>query len=125
MSFRNTLLILMSVTVLGWVSWLLVINKLSPFFSGYIALTFFYSSLTIALSGSFALLIFSIRSWISRNVQYRLYFFDALRQGILLSIMFNTALIFQRLRVLTWWDGLLLLSVILLLEYYFSSDRTS
>ena len=42
-------------TLLGWGSWLLVLNKMSPFISGSLALGFFYGSLFVATAGTFTL----------------------------------------------------------------------
>ena len=107
--------------LLGWVSWMVVINKLSPFVSGYLALVLFYASLFIALTGTFSILIYYLRISLSKRKNYFQHLNIALRQGSLLSIMLCVGLVFQRLRVLTWWDALLLLIIILLIEYYFMS----
>jgi len=106
-------------TALGWASLLVVINNLSPFISGYLALTLFYSSLFIALTGTFSVLNYYLRIAINKNRNYFQHLNTALRQGSLLSLMICAGLIFQRLRVLTWWDALLLLIIVLLVEYYF------
>lgn len=105
-------------TLFGWASWTLVITNLSPFVSGYLALTFFYSSLGVALTGTLSLIIYYLQV-IFRDRHAPTYLNTSLRQGSLLAIMICTSLIFQRLRVLTWWDASLLLIIILLVEYYF------
>lgn len=105
--------------ILGWTSWIVVINKLSPFVSGYLALGLFYASLFIALTGTFSILNYYLRISLSKNKNYFKHLNIALRQGSLLAIMVCAGLIFQRLRVLTWWDALLLLVIVLLIEYYF------
>ncbi|PIZ71340.1 hypothetical protein COY07_05115 [Candidatus Peregrinibacteria bacterium CG_4_10_14_0_2_um_filter_43_11] len=106
-------------TLIAWASWLVVINKMSPFLSGYLSLALFYSSLFIALTGTFALLIYYLRTWIRKNTADSHYLNIALREGVLLSLMVDVGLIFQRLRVLTWWDFILLFAIILLIEFYF------
>jgi len=108
-------------TILGWASWLVVINNISPFISGYLALVLFYSSLFIALTGTFSILNYYLRITLNKSKNYFQHLNTALRQGSLLSIMVCAGLIFQRLRVLTWWDALLLLVIVLLIEYYFMS----
>lgn len=102
----------------GWGSWILVVTRLTPFSAGYLALILFYTSLFLALSSTFALLIYYWRAWFSHEIKYQQYFNTALRQGVLLSFMINTGLVFQRLRVLTWWDALLLLAIVVLTEFY-------
>lgn len=106
-------------TVLGWSSWLVVVNKLSPFSTPELSLSLFYASLFIALSGTITLLIYYFKAWMSKSKNYGVYFNMSLRQGVLLSGMICTGIVFQRLKVLTWWDSLLLLAIVLLIEFYF------
>lgn len=106
-------------TVLGWSSWGVVITKLSPFTSTGLALSLFYTSLMLALTGTFTLINYYVRISLSKGEIYNVQFNTSLRQGFLLSAMVCLALAFQRLKVLTWWDGLLLLAIVLLIEFYF------
>ena len=106
-------------TVLGWASFFVVINNLSPFISGYLALSLFYSSLFIAVTGTLAILNYYLRMALNKNKNYYQNLNIALRQGSLFSVMIVASLIFQRLRVLTWWDAMLMLIIIFLVEYYF------
>jgi len=110
-------------SALGWASLFVVINNISPFISGYLALTFFYSSLFIALTGTFTLLNYYLRIAITKGKNNYQQINTALRQGSLLSLMVIAGLIFQRLRVLTWWDALLILIIVLLVEYYFMAKE--
>lgn len=107
----------------GWASWGLVIHKLSPYTSPVPALTLFYTSLFIALTATFALFGFYLRVWLNKNEIYHQHINIALRQGVLLSIIMCTGLLFQRLRVLTWWDGLLLVLIMILVEFYFMAKE--
>jgi hypothetical protein len=107
------------VAALGWASWIVVINNLSPFISTYLALTLFYASLFIALTGTFSILNYYLRMAVNKNKNPYQNLNTSLRQGSLLSLMICSGLAFQRLRVLTWWDAFLLLIIVLLVEYYF------
>ncbi|MFH0837811.1 MAG: hypothetical protein V1880_00920 [Patescibacteria group bacterium] len=108
-------------SLLSWASWFVVVYKLSPFSQPSLGLSLFYSSLFIALAGTFALFFYFLRVWANKKEIYNVHLNTSLRQGTLLSIMVIVGLAFQRLRVLTWWDGLLLLAIVLLIEFYFSS----
>lgn len=119
---HNTYLIaILIATCLSWISWLVVIYKLSPFSQQALSLSLFYSSLFIALAGTFMLVFYFLRVWVNKKEIYNVHLNTSLRQGILLSAMLIIGLGFQRLRVLTWWDGILLLAIVLLIEFYFSS----
>ena len=43
------------------------------------------------------------------------------RQGILVALLATSLLVLQGLRILLWWDGLLLVAGIFLIELYFIS----
>ncbi|MBN2087698.1 hypothetical protein JW758_05095 [Candidatus Peregrinibacteria bacterium] len=117
---QNTyLLSIVIATVFGWASWGVVISKLSPFTSPKLALGLFYSSLFVALTGTFTLLFYYLRAWFNKGEVNNAHLNISLRQGVLLSSMICIAIGFQRLKVLTWWDGLLLLAIVLLIEFYF------
>jgi len=110
-------------TILSWSSFLLIINKLSPFISGYLALSFFYLSLFIALMGSFTLINYYSRLIIKKE-NIELHDLNiAIRQSSLMSIFMCICLGFQRLRILNLWDAFLLLIIIVLIEYYFSENK--
>ncbi len=110
-------------TVFGWASFAVVLNKLSPFSSAPLSLILFYASLFFALTGTFTLFLFYMRAWKARGEIHNTYLNTALRQGLLLSSMILLAIGFQRLRVLTWWDGILLLCIVLLIEFYFMAKE--
>jgi hypothetical protein len=107
--------------VFAWVAWIVVINKLSPFETMGLALTFFYLTLFIALTCTFTVFGFYFRVWLFKNEIFYKHINIALRQGIFLGLIAIFALIFQMMRVLTWWSGFLLVAVFVLLEFYFSS----
>ena len=113
------LLVILIATVFGWASWAVVINKLSPFTTPQLALSLFYTSLFIALTGTLAIIIYYIRAWLNKGEISNTHINIALRQGVLLSAMICIGIAFQRLKVLTWRDGLLLLFIVLLIEFYF------
>lgn len=105
--------------IFGWASWGVVVNKLSPYISPVPALVLFYLSVFIAMTATFTLFGYYLRVWLNKHEVYSQHINIALRQGVLLSVIMCTGLVFQRLRVLTWWDGLLLVLIIILIEFYF------
>jgi len=42
----------------------------------------------------------------------------SIRQGILLGLLSVGSLFFQHLKVLTWWLGLLMIGIVVLIEFY-------
>lgn len=105
----------------AWVAWIVVINKLSPMETMGLSLAFFYVTLFIALSCTFTVIGFYFRVWLFKNEIFYKHINIALRQGVFLGLIAVFALVFQMMRVLTWWSGFLLVIVFVLLEFYFSS----
>jgi hypothetical protein len=89
--------------------------------SGLAGKMLFFGSLFFALSGFFNLLLL----WLRKNQVDAENAFSSVglsfRQGILLALFAVGLLILQSFRILIWWDGLLLLAGIFLIELYFVS----
>ncbi len=107
--------------LLAWIGWVLIIFKLSPYETMGISLIFFFITLIISLSCTFTVLGFYFRVWLFKNEIFYKHINIALRQGIFLSLIAIFCLLFQMMRVLTWWSGSLLVIISVLLEFYFSS----
>lgn len=106
---------------LGWLGWLLVVNRLSPYESVGLSLLFFYLTLFLALSCTLTILGFYFRVWLFKNEVFYKHINVSLRQGIFLALIAIFSLVFQMVKVLTWWSGILLILIAMLLEFYFSS----
>jgi hypothetical protein len=108
-------------TLFSLVAWGLVVYYIDPDKTGILGQALFFASLFLALSG--LLILFS--TWVRRKIngpelalaQLGMSF----RQGILLALLVIILLIFQKLRILIWWDGLLVAGGIFLIELYFLS----
>lgn len=107
--------------LIAWSGWVLVLNKISPLENLELALTLFFLTIFIALSSTFTTLGFYFRVWLYKNEIYYRHINVALRQGVFLSLITIFCLVFQLVRVLNWWSGLLLVTAAMLLEFYFSS----
>lgn len=107
--------------LLAWLGFLLIVFKLSPFVSSGVSLSLFFVTLFVALSSSLTVLGFYFRVWLFKNEIFYQHINIALRQGIVLSLIVIFSLVFQMLRVLNWWSGILLITAALLLEFYFAS----
>lgn len=110
--------------LMAWVAWVLIILKLNPYESTGLSLILFYITLMIALSCTLTVFGFYFRVWLFRNEIFYKHINIALRQGIFLSLIAIFCLVFQMMRVFTWWSGLLLVVIAILMEFYFSSRDT-
>jgi len=99
---------------------LLIIYRLTPYEMAGLSLAFFFLTLFMFLASFFAVTGFYFRVWLFKNDIFYKQVNLSLRQGVLLSLLSVFALIFQMLKVLGWFSGLLLVVIIVLLEFYFS-----
>jgi len=107
--------------LLGWIALFIVIYRLDPYTSAALAVPFFLIALFLALTGSLTLIGFYSRVWFRSGEIYQQHIHIALREGLLISLAVCVALVFQILRILTWWDAILITAAIGLVEIYFSS----
>lgn len=110
-------------TFVAWTAWLAVINKLDPYNSPQLALPLFFLTLLIALTGSFTLVLFLIKRWKTRDQIYLKHITLSLRQGFLLSLCTCFCLGLLMLGLLRIWNGLLLVTLMMLVEFYLSAKE--
>lgn len=120
MNIRVYSLIMILATILAWLGWSLVIVNFSPEQAEVTVFLLFYVLLFLAGLGTFSLLglwsrkVFSRQKLILRAVALK-----AFRQGVILSAVVVTSLWLQALRVLTWWNILLLIVLAVVVELVF------
>lgn len=109
------------ITILSLAAFVFVVKFIDPLLTGVIGKALFYLSLFFVLSGIFNLFLLRLRrkSVDTENAAANIGL--SFRQGILLACFAIGLLILQSLRMLVWWDGLLLLAGIFLIEFYFVS----
>lgn len=121
MTYNKYISIIGLAGIMAWLGFIVVINKISPFESMGLALSFFFITLFIALVCTFTVFGFYFRLWLYRNEIFYKHIGVSFRQALLLSVITIFCFAFQMMRVLTWWSGLLLVAIAVLLESYFSS----
>lgn len=108
-------------TLLSFGAFGFVIRFVDPDAAGLMGKVLFYLSVFFFLSGFFNLLLMRLRK---KHVNAENAFSNiglSFRQGILLAFFSVGLLILQSFRVLIWWDGLLLMFGIFIIELYFIS----
>lgn len=123
MSHNKYIAILASAGLMSWIAFVVVIFKLDVQESLGLAMGFFFVSLFLALSCTFAVIGFYLRVWLNHNEIYYNHINISLRQGVLLAIVSIGCLAFQLLFVLTWWTGVLLVGAAALVEFYFTAKE--
>jgi hypothetical protein len=109
-------------TAFAFVGWTFVLLYIDPGTSGYVGIVLFYLTLFLALLGFFTLINFSLKRWIANNEVIFAYVSSSFRQGFWLAAIIVGLLVMQGARILNWWDALLFIGAISLMELYFISD---
>lgn len=108
--------------VLSFIACILVIWFVDPKMAGPTGLVLFYGSAFLFLSAIFVLFF----TWLRRAdspEEFHIHLAISFRQGILMSLMTICLLILQQVRILKWWDGLLVVAAFLLLELNFLTKK--
>ncbi len=108
--------------LIGWTAFAITIVRLDPFTSTTLALPFFFGSIFFAVVGTLTLLGFYLRVWFGSGEIYSAHISLALRQAVLVAVALCFALLFQILKILTWWDATLIVAAVLLVEAYFAAQ---
>lgn len=108
--------LLLVVYLIGFYSPYIDNNSGTKSYSGIFALLF---GIFVFFASSTTLVFFRIRRKYFEEGLWSANYGIAFRQGILLSLAAVSLLILQVFRVLTWWDGLLVLGAIFMAELYF------
>jgi len=104
---------------LAFTAWALVLFYTDPTKGGIPIKFVFYFTLFLFLSAVFILML----SWARRKFQKEEVAFSDLgisfREGTLLALLTIALLVLQSFKILVWWDGLLAVAGIFLIELYF------
>lgn len=106
------------------IAWSLVVMQVDPEKAGALGQGLFYATTLLLLAGIFVLFF----TWLRKNVrggehEAFAHIGISFRQGILMAILTCLLLAFQQHRILTWWDGALVVAGIFLVELYFLTKR--
>jgi hypothetical protein len=124
MTLKSYLLGMKIGAVLAFSAWLLILTNFDPIESGMFGKILFYGSLLLSLSAIFILILTWLRkkATVGEEIAFA-YVGASFRQGVLLALLTVILLILQSMRVLVWWDGLLVTAGVFLMELYFLTRR--
>jgi hypothetical protein len=125
MTQRSYLFFVFINTFINSLLWVLTLLYINPEKSGIMGLVFFYASLFFALFGIIYFLSYFSHAkffkWtsVSKNIQV------STRQSLLFSSLFIGCLILQAQNLLTWYNVLLFIVILTLVEFLFISRKKS
>lgn len=111
-------------SLLCWLAWGAVLRGISPLEAGWGGFAFFYLSLFLALLGTFSVVVFLIRrrlleddAIIFRHVK------QTFQQSVIAAMAIIVALILLGKDLLHWWNGIMLLLLVIGLEALMTTHR--
>lgn len=123
MSLKQLVATMVVATLACWLAWVMVLYQVDPFADGAIGLTLFYLSLFLALLGSFFLISFGFRkAYAKYDLDYKIVG-TSFRQSFFLALMAILILFLQSHNFLTWWNAVLIVLVLTLIEGFSLSLR--
>jgi len=123
MSLTRYLLMMICATALCWFAWFTVVQSVDPFETDMIGFLLFYSSVTLALAGTFAIVGFFIRTMLLKQELVFQKVAIAFRQGIFFAILIDGFLILQSMRLLTWYNIAFLMIGLTIAEFFVISRK--
>ncbi len=123
MTLRTYVWGILIITLFSFVALLGVIINIDPDKAGLAGKAVFFAVLLFFLSGFFNLFLLWLRKKMLGKESTAVNIGLSFRQGFLLAVLALGVLILQGMRLLVWWDGLLLVVGIFLVELYFLSKE--
>lgn len=125
MSLKQLIFIISAATAIFWLAWILVLIEVDPTSSGWVGLLLFFGSLFFSLLGSFFLSFLIYRRITNKtDLEYKIVS-ASFRQSFFLGLVIIGALFLQSKHYLTWWNTIILVLGIGVLEYFFLSFKRS
>jgi len=123
MTLKQLILIVLAATAIFWLSWVLVLLEVDPTSGGWVGLLLFYGSLFFSLLGLFFLSVLIFRRMTNKiDLEYKIVS-ASFRQSFFFALIIIGALFLQSRHFLTWWNIILLVLGIGILEYFFLSFK--
>ncbi|MEK7131305.1 MAG: hypothetical protein AAB797_01035 [Patescibacteria group bacterium] len=118
-------LVLMSVgAAICWLAWFFVLGSVDPSQAGFFGFLFFYSSLFLALAGTFSVIGFLIKKIVLKNDQIVFHHVrSTFRQSLLVATVIILGLILLQIKLLAWWNGILLILLFAAIEGVIFTNR--
>ncbi|HIP49986.1 MAG TPA: hypothetical protein EYG99_00910 [Candidatus Pacebacteria bacterium] len=106
-------------TVISFAAFCAVIFLTDPLDIGNVAFILFYLTFFLVISGLSVLVL----TWLWRKMARDMLTLGeigmAVRQGVLIGIFITVIVGMQQMKVLLWWDALIILGIVFLIELYF------
>lgn len=124
MTLRSSLVVFGLGSGFAWAAFFLILFTVPPEAAGTLGEVFFFASLFVALTGTLTVLGILGRARRSALLP-ALHIGPAFRQGSLLALATVSMLLLQRFRFFRWWNVLLVVGILAVLDYWLARRALS
>ncbi len=118
MTAKNYSLIMGLATIIAWVGFFTIIFNFDPQEANWVIFLLFYLALFLSVSGTLSIVGFFARILLLRKRSIARYLVrESFRQAIIVAVVLVVTLILQAVRILTWWNMVLLILAAAILEF--------
>lgn len=121
MTLRTYLIIMISMTLLCWGAWAIVLFTIDPSLTDWIGLSLFYSSLFLSIVGTATIIGFLFRFVVLKQELAWRIVKEAFRQSFLFALLIVVSLILLSHNLFTWLNLLFLVIGLTILEFFMLS----
>jgi hypothetical protein len=121
MSLRVYLTIMGFGTIVAAATFFLVLFRVDPSSAGTLGFVLFYLSLFLAVAGAVSIVGFVVRVFMHRDEMLSRLVGLSFRQAVLLAAIAVGALALHARGLLSWWNSLILVAAITIVEFFFIS----
>lgn len=123
MNIKQLLIIVSIATALFWLVWILIIAQIDPYETDFFGFMLFYLTLLFSLLGTFFMASFAFRKAFNKfSLEYNLVGMS-FRQSFFFALLIVSLLILQGLKMLNLLNASILITLIVVLEFFFLSYR--
>lgn len=121
MTLKQYLILMTISAVFCWAIWVFVLFMIDPTTAGLLGFGFFYLSLFLSLAGTMSVLGLLFRKKFGKEEAVFRTVTTSFRQATLLSLLVIGALFLKSKSLLAWWNIVLLVLALTILEFFFIS----
>ena len=125
MTYRHFMIVMGCATLAMWFAWGYVLFEIDPTVAGWTAFLFFYTTIFLALLGTFTVVTTIVRRSFRKNELVSRHVLVSFRQGSLCSFLLLASLALLAHGMLNWWNTLLLILIMSAIELAFLISQTS
>ena len=118
MNLKSFLLFMTIGTLLSWFGWFMILFFIDPSEAGILAFLLFYLTLLISVLGTATVLGFFARKMSLKQELAFEHVIVSFRQGLWISVVVTVSLYLQSKELLTWWNAVLLILALGLIEFF-------